>query len=221
MSAPNAQGGSQSGTTDSGQSAAGTTGAQSGSEGGAQSGNSTQQQSGQTQGAQSGADTVSRSEYEALQRRLQAADTNAAQVAAKLKEFEDKDKSELTKAQEQAAEALKNATAAQDELKSARIQNAFLSENTHTWHNPGAALKLLDLSDVTIGDDGKVTGLKAAIEKLAKDHPYLIKTDAGSSGDGKTPEGKSGASGGGSGAGGGHVIQDRERRFPKQFSGSR
>jgi hypothetical protein len=159
-----------------------------------------------------------------LRTRMEAADRTAqekvrelADVNAKLKAFEDKDKSELEKAQGEAKAAKDEATAAAEQLTALRIQNAFLTENTHTWHNPAAAMKLLDLDAVTIGDNGKVEGLKPAIDKLAKDHPYLIKTEEKG---GAATGGASGA-GGGSGTGGGHVIQDREKRFGTRLGGSR
>ena len=62
-----------------------------------------------------------------------------------------------------------------DDLRSARLQVAFLSDNTHEWVNPSQALKLADLSEVEIDDDGKVHGLVAAMESLATDSPHLLK----------------------------------------------
>jgi len=61
------------------------------------------------------------------------------------------------------------------------LQNAFLIENTVTWHSPADALALADLSAVETADDGTIKNpdaVKAAITKLAKDKAYLVKTDA-------------------------------------------
>lgn len=55
------------------------------------------------------------------------------------------------------------------------LENAFLKDNTHEWANPAAALKLADLSQVEIGEDGTVEGLRAALDALAKSDPYLLK----------------------------------------------
>lgn len=55
------------------------------------------------------------------------------------------------------------------------LQNAFLSDNAYEWQDAKAALKLADLSDVEIGDDGAVEGMKVALDKLAKSSPYLLK----------------------------------------------
>lgn len=112
-----------------------------------------------------------------------------AKLAAKLKKFEDADKSETEKI-----------TGERDELKarveklsgtntSLALQVAFLQDNTNTWHNPKAALKLLDLDGVEIDEEGEVTGLEKAIEKLAKENPYLLKNGT----DDKDGEGESGA----------------------------
>ena len=58
------------------------------------------------------------------------------------------------------------------------LDNAFLMANETQWHNPAAARRLVDLSEVELDDDGSVKNpdaLKAAIKKLAKDEPYLVK----------------------------------------------
>ena len=55
-----------------------------------------------------------------------------------------------------------------------RIQLAFVSNTKHQWKDPEAALKLADLSDVEIDDDGQVEGLDEALEELAKSKPYLL-----------------------------------------------
>jgi hypothetical protein len=59
------------------------------------------------------------------------------------------------------------------------------------WHNPATALRLVDLSDVEFGDDGKIKDQKQllkAARDLAKENPYLVRsaTDVGK----ETPEGK-------------------------------
>lgn len=60
-------------------------------------------------------------------------------------------------------------------LREAQLQIAFLKDNTYEWHNPGTALKMVNLSDVEIDDDGTAHGMKAALEELAKSDPYLVK----------------------------------------------
>lgn len=133
---------------------------------------------------------------------------------AKLKEFEDKDRTELEKAQRDLAEATARAEKAESEIKDLRIQNAFLGSNKHTWQNGGAALKLADLSEVKIDEDGKVTGLDKALEKLAKEHAYLLKPD-GNSGAGKGGGQGSGAPAGSGGQG--HGTKDSRAATAARF----
>lgn len=61
------------------------------------------------------------------------------------------------------------------DVQGARLANAFLADNTYEWVNPSQALKLADLSDVEFDDDGKVHGLKSALEALANSSPHLLK----------------------------------------------
>jgi hypothetical protein len=75
-----------------------------------------------------------------------------------------------------------------DTKKSAALQklvvkNAFLSSNDVAWHDPATALSLLDTSGFEIvSDEDGVPSVKdekafaAAIAKLAKDKPFLVKT---------------------------------------------
>ena len=54
------------------------------------------------------------------------------------------------------------------------IRLEFMQDTQYTWKNPKAALRLLDLSDVEITEDGEVEGLDDAIKALAKSDPYLL-----------------------------------------------
>jgi len=75
-------------------------------------------------------------------------------------------------------------------VKELSLTTAFLQSNSHDWQNPATALKLADLSDVEVDEEtGEVDkmDLKRALDKLAKDQPYLVKT-AGK----RTPPPKSG-----------------------------
>lgn len=112
-----------------------------------------------------------------LQKELDAA-------RAKIKEAEDKDKSELEKAQSD----LKEAQAKADKLAS---NNAIISKRlafydsgaAALFKNPKTALKLLDVSDLEPDDDGEYDNdeVKKRAEALLKAEPYL----AASEGDGK------------------------------------
>lgn len=137
----------------------------------------------------SGDDTpISREEFEKLQERMKAADRAKAKAEAALKERERKDMGDLERAQAEVQDLTAERDSLRATLQQTRIENAFLSNNKHTWVDPSDALRLMDMDGVEIKDD-KVTGLAEAIEKLAKAKPHLLKKDDG---DGK---GSSAASG--------------------------
>lgn len=137
-----------------------------------------------------GDDMVSRDELMKLDARMRAADKRATEAENKLKEIERKDQSELERAQGDLQEAQQTISTLTEQLNAMALQNAFLSDNKHSWVDPSDALKLLDMEGVEV-KDGKVSGLAPAIEKLAKAKPHLLKPEAGKSGDGSS----SGASG--------------------------
>jgi len=114
------------------------------------------------------------------------------ELAAKLKQHEDAGKGEL----EKVSDELKSVAAERDDLKTKNenllIQNAFLIDNKYSWNNPRAALRLADLSEVEIDEDGNVTGLAEALDALAKSDAYLLKGKGDKDDD---DEGKPGATG--------------------------
>lgn len=118
-------------------------------------------------------------DIQAVLRRMQAADKNSSDLQKKLKAYEDKDKSELEKLQAELAESQAKSEAAEKRLLETRIHNEFLASNKHTWHDPKTALKLLDLENVEVDENGKVSGLDKAIEALAKAQPFLVNKDKG------------------------------------------
>lgn len=108
-------------------------------------------------------------------RRRREAERERDDFRARLEALENKDKPE-TDLLKKENETLKSTNESlSEDLRSARLQIAFLQDNTYEWHSPGRALKLADLTDVEIDDDGTVNGLKAALDALAKSDPYLVK----------------------------------------------
>lgn len=147
--------------------------------------------SGATDSSDSGAEktgsTVAQSEYDALMRRMQAADKRASEEAERRKQLEDRDKGELEKAQEKTKELEQSVQAKDQEIMNLRLQNAFLTDTSYTWHDPGDVLKFIAGDDtVTIDDNGNVQGMKAALDKLAKSKPYLVKQEPGDNSPGKS-----------------------------------
>ena len=127
-------------------------------------------------------DDDSDAEMEKLRKRMKAADKRADEAAAALKKREDADKGELERATETVTELEAKLEELTETVKDLRLQNAFLTANTHSWHDPDVALKIAEskkyLEDVVDGDgevDKKVLG--KALDRLAKEHVYLVKTE--------------------------------------------
>lgn len=141
-------------------------------------------------------------ELEKQRQRALAADKRAGDAESKYKQLTEKDLPELERLKNQTAELLSRAEKAEAQVRELRIGNAFLTDNTYTWHNPQRALELADKAGISIEEDGSVTGLKDSLKKLAASDPYLIKTennagDGGKTGPPSTVPGNNGGSGGG------------------------
>jgi len=163
---------------------------------------------------------VTQAEFDALKRQLQAADQNRTRAEAEAKALKDAQLSAEEKTKQDLAEAQKALAQREADLRNAMIQNAFVTDNTYTWHDPKAALKLADLSGVTIDGD-KVNGLKEALKAVADAFPFMVKPkdDTGSEGSGNDTSSGGGATGvGGQGSGAGRAgnatLQDLQKRFP-------
>ncbi len=147
---------------------------------GAQSGSGTgQDTTAKTDGTDAGTsgsagETVSKAEFDALMKRMQAADQNRSKAEAELQAIRDKDLPEAEKLQRDFKALQEENAALKENLKKTILNNAFLANSTYKWKDADAALKLADLSEVTIQDDGKVIGLDAALKKLAESKKYLL-----------------------------------------------
>jgi len=171
-------------TTPEGEGAqSGAEGTQSGAGSASGTGESTTEGTGTT--AQSGGetnaqttDTVSRAELDAVLARMRAADQRATKAETDLRQLRDKDLPEATKLKRDFEESQQQVTKLQETNTALALKVAFLSDNTYTWHNPERALKLVDLSQVEVREDGTVSGLKDALKALATSDAYLIKQEA-------------------------------------------
>lgn len=119
-------------------------------------------------------DVVTRADLEKALDRMKAADKRASTLENELKEIKRKEQSELENAKTDLQEVTKQRDALAKKVDEMALENAFLTDNKHTWHDPTDALRLMDREGVEI-KDGSVNGLKQAIEKLAKAKPHLIK----------------------------------------------
>ena len=137
-------------------------------------------------GKDSDDDKVDRSEYDRVKWHRAAADRRNADLTAEVSRLQ----AEITSLKadgKKAGEPDTKTTARVSELEGTvqerdkviqqlRINNAFLTANDYTWHDPEDAMRLADLSDVEIEEDGTVVGLKEALKALARSKPHLIKT---------------------------------------------
>jgi hypothetical protein len=109
--------------------------------------------------------------------RALAADQRAAKTEAELKQLRDKDLPEAEKLKRDYEESQQQVVKLQETNGRLAAEVAFLKDNTYTWHDPATALKLLDMSQVTIEADGTAMGMKDALKALATSHPFLIKQE--------------------------------------------
>lgn len=110
----------------------------------------------------------------ARQKRIAALEAEVAELKrgkGKPKKDEEASDEDESQVDPEVTRKLEQANRANEDLL---IRLEFMANNKHSWKNPKAALKLLDLSDVEINEDGEVEGLEEAIEELAKSEPYLL-----------------------------------------------
>lgn len=125
-------------------------------------------------------DSNDSAELEKLRKRMKAADKRASEAERKLQQIEDAKKDDLTKSTDRVTELETQVTTLQGEVSTLRLQNAFLTANKHEWHDPEVALSLASskgyLEDVVDEDDGGVDkkALSKALDRLAKEHGYLV-----------------------------------------------
>jgi HPt (histidine-containing phosphotransfer) domain-containing protein len=172
------------------------------------------------EGTQSGTQTThtddeaqrARTEAESLRERMKAADARAARFENELKQLKDKDLPAAEKLQRDFENAQNQVTQLQSTNRQLALKVAFLSDNTYSWHNPERALKLVDLDQLDIDADGKVSGLKDALKALATSDPYLVKQDVKQE-ENKTPPGTAPGNNGANGSGK-TPAKGLESRFP-------
>lgn len=112
------------------------------------------------------------------------------QQAAKWQEFEDKQKSDMEKLQDQLSQLQTERDVAQQRAQDAIIKSAFVSEASKAgFANPEDTYRLADLGKITINEDGIVEGVADAVKALDGRLP-MAKTkapnlDGGAGGKGK------------------------------------
>lgn len=122
---------------------------------------------------------VSAEEFARLKRRMKRADQRASKAETDLAALTKKG----TPENEQQVAALKEATEERDHLREVNkalvLQNSFYLSNTYTWHDPELVMaQVLKDDDVDIDDEGHVSGMEAALKRIARKKPFLIKVAA-------------------------------------------
>jgi hypothetical protein len=172
------------------------------------------QQSGEPGKETTGDQSVAQ-QLEDLKRKLSLSDKRAQEAESKLTAAERAKMDETERTKAELADAKAALEKAQEEKKALLLEKAFLEDSTYTWRNKTAALKLADLSNVTIDvETGKVEGLKAALDKLAKSDAYLLEEANDGKGKGGTPPGSTGVPPGGGQLSGGPDNKQLASRFP-------
>lgn len=110
--------------------------------------------------------------FETVEAMQKAVEEGQKAVREKMSEKE-RAEADLATARKEAAEAREGETKAKHEATQARLEAEALSLMAGKFANPKAALKLVDLTGVTLTDP-KFPGLPEAIEKLAKDEPWTL-----------------------------------------------
>lgn len=155
---------------------------------------------------------VTLEEYETIKRRMEAADSEKGKLAKQLRDIEDKDKSEVEKLKRDFEEAQAELKKAREEALAAKLSSEILKFPGFVWHDPEAVLRLVDMEMISVDETGAVKGVKDALNKLAKDKPYLLKGKQDKDGGkGSGGAGTNGASGHNP-AGGGDTTDKNKRR---------
>lgn len=154
-------------------------------------------------------------EYDAIKNQLRAADQRRDAAEKDAKALRDAQLSEEEKRKRDLAEAQAELAKRDEAVKQLKLENAFVTDNTYDWHDPKTALKVADLSGVTIDDAGKVTGLKEALKATAESNPWMVKPKDGvTAPSGGAPAGSTGV-GSSAGANASGVSRtDLEKKFP-------
>lgn len=125
-------------------------------------------------------EVVPLSKHKDLQKKLGLADRKRQAAEDKLKEIELKDLPEAERIKTERDEAVQKVGVLEGKYTNLARSYAFLLE-TQTqkirWKNPKAALRLAELDELSINEDGSVEGISDAIAALLKEHAYLVDED--------------------------------------------
>ena len=212
MSQSGQEGTGQTDGEPNGQQGTGTDGEQGTGNGGGSSADSAQHNGGDN----TGNDTVSRADFDRLQRQLSEADKKRSTAEQELQKIKDADLSELDKSKKDLQTMTAERDTLQGEVDKLRLANAFLSANDISWQDADVALDIAQakgyLADA-VKEDGTVDAkeLKKALKKLSDDHKYLVKSSKSSDEDDDDEEEEPKPSGRPAPKGKGNAADDKAR----------
>lgn len=114
---------------------------------------------------------------------LRRARREAAKYRAKLREFEQREEerrraemSEVERLKEDYAAVQARALELETQLQELRIRQAVVTEAARLgFADPEDAWHLVDLSIIDVDEEGRITGVREALRKLAAQKPYLLR----------------------------------------------
>lgn len=123
-------------------------------------------------------------EVEQLRAALKAANKEAADRRKRLEALEadeakrkEAELSEVEKADKRAKDAEARAAQLEQRWRDGMLRSAVTIAATQAqFYDPEDAYRLADLSQLTVDDDGTVTGVDEALRSLVKAKPHLVKT---------------------------------------------
>lgn len=126
----------------------------------------------------------------AKQKAKEAKDAEKARKAAqaKIDEEERKKNDKATNLEKDLEKANTTIATLRATVNKQAIEAAIRDDDRWSWHDVEMVASVaaqLNSDGITVNDEGKVEGLKATLPKVAKQHPFLVKSTKGEEGDGK------------------------------------
>lgn len=111
----------------------------------------------------------------------------AKELEEKLREYEERDLSELEKLKKRAEEAEQQAMSLKSSIEQREVRYALTLEATRmNFHDPADAFNNVNVADLDFDEDGTPTrkSVQKALKTLAEQKPYLVKETVAGSADG-------------------------------------
>lgn len=163
---------------------------------------------GEGEGGDEGQETFDRAYVESLRKESAGYRKRAVAAEKKLSEEEKAKMDDLTRAQTERDEEKTRADQLEAQLSEMRLSQAVTLEATGAnFYDPQDALSLIPRAEIRLDEDGSPNkqSVKAAVERLAKAKPHLVKGGDPGSGDG------------GAGRGGGGTVEEKQAEYEKKF----